>query len=202
MSGYDDRLKLLETELDALRKIKTQEDYDEGAILHAKHNAPWVKGQYSHLEFPPYVFRAFPKMLYSAGYEAACLEYDQACLIPARGSEEGDRDAAMRIAQRKKDVAVKTVLTQTEEDAWIGRGWFVSPTAAVDAAKAQQREMATVAAHRAYEDRNMGDQAKAEIRAFDDQAEAFVTEIPARQKPGPRKKVGRPKKHAEPVAVE
>lgn len=188
MSEMDDRLKRLEIELDALRKIKTQEDYDEGARLHAEKNAPWVNGMYTHLKFPPYVFQAFPKMLYSLQYEAACLAYDQACLIPARGSDEAAREAAMRIAQRHKDAAIKIVHSQAEQDALAG-GFYESPAAAVAAQHAFDNAIATAAAHREYEDRNMGEQARAEMRAVDDAADHFVAEVPERKKPGPRAKV-------------
>lgn len=182
MGAFEDRLQQLESELDALRKIKTQEDYDEGAILHAKHNAPWKNGQYSHLEFPPYVFQEFPKMLYSGDYETACLAYDQAGMIPARGTEEGARTAALIVAKRRKDVAMKVVLSAAEEAHWRARGWFVSPVAAVQAAKALEEDIATAAAHREYEDRNLSEQAKAEIAALEDASEAFVAEVPEKRR--------------------
>lgn len=189
MSELDDRLRRLETELDALKKVQTQEDFDEGARLHAEKNAPWVNGQYSHLKFEPYVFRAFPKMLYSLAYEAACLEYDYACLIPARGSEEGARDAAMRAAQRKKDAAMIVVKSASEQD-MLGAGWYESPMAAVAAKKGLENDIAIAAAHREYEDRNMGEQARAEMRTFDEAADRFVAEVPEqRRKPGPKPKL-------------
>lgn len=188
MSELSDQLASLKAQLDALSKVRTQDDFDEGARLHNIHNAPWKKGQYSHLEFPPYQFRAFPKAVYNKDFEAARLEYDQAHMLPARGSDDAVRATAILQAQRKMALACRKVESQTEQDA-LGAGWYDSPEAAVLAEKAFQDEMATVAAHRAYEDRNMGELAKAEIDAADEAAEDFLAVVPERKKPGPRVKV-------------
>ena len=191
MAERDDALKALQAQLDELRKVTTQEDYDEGARLHAKHNAPWVRGQYSHLEFAPYVFKAYPKMVYSAGYEPACLEYDQACMIPGRGTEDNGRGIAMILAQRKKDASVRIVQTAQEHAALPSGVWFETPSDAVAHIAALKQDIAVAAAHREYEDRNLGEAAKAEMHAYDDATDAFVGEIPEtpiRRGPGrPRK---------------
>lgn len=187
----------LRLELDALQKVKTQEEFDEGARLHHEKNAPWANGPYTHLldpagrlkGAPPYVHQAFPRMLYHADYEAACLAWDDAWRIPARGDDDAQRADALRVAERRKQLATCVVQSDAEMDGRLSRGWFISSTAAVAAKKAELDELAVQAAHRAYDDRNMGDQAKREIEAVDDAADTFVAEIPQRKRPGRRKKV-------------
>lgn len=177
MSELSDRLSALEKELDALRRIKTQEDFDEGARLHTEKNAPWVKGQYSDIKFPPYQYRPFPRMVYTDQYEAACQAYDQAALIPAHGTDDRARAQAMKAAERAKDTASRIVQSQAEWAA-LGPRWFESPTAAVADTKRRDEERAVAQAHREYEDRNLGEPAKREAQAFDDAAEDFTPEIP------------------------
>lgn len=188
MSELSERLAHLEKQLDELRKIKTQEDFDEGARLHNAKNAPWVSGPFADMVFPPYVFRAFPKHLYHPDYNDACKAFDEAHLIPARGSEDGERSKAIMLAQRWKDATTKEVTSQAEEDALRGQ-WFESPSAAYAAKQAAQTARATAEAHRAYEDRNMGESARREISAIEEAAEDFVPEIPQQRKAGARQKV-------------
>jgi hypothetical protein len=187
------RLRRLQEELDALKKIETQEEFDEGARLHAEHNAPWVKGQYSHLKFPPYVFQEFPKMLYSLDYEPACVALAQAHMIPGRGSEDDERSAAITVAERRKRDAIRVVKSQHEQEVARREFWYFSPNEAVEAKKRLQHDIEVAEAHRHYEDRNLGEQAKAEAEAFDEAAGDFtpvIPETPIRRGPGrPRKEV-------------
>lgn len=193
MAELDDRLALLEKELDALRKIKTQEDFDEGARLHAEKNSPWINGPYSHLKFPPYEFKAFPKMLYSLDYEGACQEYYEATLIPARGSEEGDRDAAMRKAQRRKDTSTVIVKTEAEFHRLIASGdWYESPGQAIGAMKAKQDEIGRQAAHLAYDDRHLGAAARREREAADEASDGHLVEVRTPKKRGRKPRTAAP----------
>jgi hypothetical protein len=179
MGDLDDRLRKMEIELEALRRIKTQEDHDEGARLHALHNAPWVKGAYSHLEFPPYQFRAFPAAIYRIGFTKAYQAWQQAQLVPAHGTDDILRKQAVLMAERELAQCTRKVDSEEELRKWLlTREWFESPEALVAHEKAVQRDLELAASHRAYEDRNMGDQARAEIERFDDEAENFVAEIP------------------------
>lgn len=201
MGERTEELKQLRERLDFLQKIETQEDFDEGARLHNEKNAPWKNGQYSHLEgkYEPYVYRPYPRMLYNAAYEPACLAYEEALRIPARGSEEGARQHAIAAALKAKTDATCIVQNLTDEAAKRTRGWYLSPTDAVAATKAELDARHLAQAHREYEDRNMGDQAKAEMRAHDDAAGDFTPEIPAqtlRRKPGRK-----PKKQQTEVTV-
>jgi hypothetical protein len=174
-----ERLRRLEMELEALQRIKTQEDYDEGARLHALHNAPWVKGQYSHLEFQPYTFQAFPMAIYGVGYLEARRDRDAADLIPAFGQVDTERAQAILVADRELAKTVKKVGSEAELRKWLATGqWFETPGDLVERAKGLQRDIEVAAAHRAYEDRNMGAGARREIEAFDDAADGFVAEVP------------------------
>lgn len=68
------------------------------------------------------------------------------------------------------------------------RGWCEGQQAAIDAIFAQQREFATLAANRNYNDRLMSEAAKAESQAFEETASGHVPVIPE----APIKKRGRP----------
>lgn len=182
----DERLKRMREELDALQQIKTQEDFDEGARLHAAKNAPWVKGQYSHLEFPPYRYQEFPRMLYGLDYPSAIRERAEAEMMPAIGINDTDRKKAIILADRRIQAA--TCIVQNEKELRAkGAGWFESPAGPEAELARQQTAIETAAAHRAYEDRNMSEAAKREIDAHDDASEEFVPEIPV-SKRGPRMK--------------
>ncbi len=150
---------------------------DEGARLHAEKNAPWVSGIYTHLHFPPYQFRAYPKMLYHPSYGEARAAMDKAIRIPARGTEDGARAQAMMEAQRALDESMRIVQTEDEAAALAG-AWFDTPQAAAAAKEQWAQEIAAAAAHAAYEDRRLGPQAKAERQAADAAAEDHLVEIP------------------------
>jgi len=187
-----ERLRKLQEELDFLKTQKTQEEFDEGARLHNEKNAPWINGQYSSMKFPPYVFRAFPRMLYNEQYEDACLQLAAAARVPGRGAEDSEREEALRVAERAKRDATCTVANEAELERRIGSGdWYLSPLEAYGGKQKRIEALATQAAHRAHDDRNMGELAKQEIEAFDDAAENFVAEIPVAKR-GP----GRPRKEA------
>lgn len=185
-----DRLKKLEEELNFLKSIKTQEDYDEGARLHNEKNAPWKSGQYTHLTFPTYVYKELPRMLYNEQYEDACIQLLEAQAIPARGTEDHERATAIKAAEARKQACTVIVKDVPTAERYLSSGdWYLSPTAAVEGKRAKVSEKAVQAAHRAWDDRNVGEAAKKEIEAFDDAAEDFVAEIPEKPKRGKREPV-------------
>jgi hypothetical protein len=190
MSTTADRLTQLQKELEALKAIQTQEDFDEGARLHVEKNAPWVNGMYSHLKFPAYQYREFPKMLYDEQYEAACLAYEHALRMPARGSDDTEREVALRQAQRAKDEHSVTVGSVAEQER-LGRGWYESPTAAVAAVQARAREIEVAAAHLNYEDRNLTGAALEEREAADAVSDGHLVDVTATLQ---KHRGGRPKK--------
>lgn len=184
----DQRLARLREELDALQAIKTQEDFDEGARLHAEKNAPWVKGQYSHIRFEPYTFKAFPKMLYGLDYPAAVRAREEAEMTPAFGMNDLERKQAVLLAERR--VAASTTIVKSEgELRRLGSGWYETPGDVTDHLAGLQKDVEVAAAHRAYEDRKMTGKAARERDQYDEQADHFVAEIPQQKKVGPRKKV-------------
>lgn len=190
MSELSARLAQLEAELSALKQIKTQEDFDEGARLHAEKNAPWVNGMYSDMKFPPYQYKPFPKMLYGIDYEPATLALDQAHLIPAWGTDDREQKKAIAEAQRRQSLATRIVQTEIEyADAKNSGHWFDTPGDAVASVKAAHDALAVGQAHREYEDRNMGEGARREMRAVDDAADDFTPVIPEQPRPGPRKRI-------------
>lgn len=182
MSQLDQRLAALQKELDALSRIKTQEDFDEGARLHAEKNAPWVNGMYSHLRFDPYVYQEYPKALYRPEFLGAMQEVQDAKRLP--GVTDTERQAGVKEAERILAQYVCLVTDASDELLRKGQGWHNSPDAAVAAHKAEQDEIAVQAAHLAYEDRNLGELAKRERDAADDASEGHLVEVktPKRQR--------------------
>ncbi len=165
---------------------------DEGARLHAEKNAPWVAGAYTHLHFPPYQFRPYPKMLYHSSYGEAKDAYDRALRIPARGTEDGARAQALLEAQRALDASMRIVQTEDEAVALQG-AWFDSPQAAAAAKEQWAQAIAQAAAESAYEDRRLGPAAKAERKAADEASDGHLVEIPAVRKGWPK---GKPRKQS------
>jgi hypothetical protein len=163
-----------------------------GKALHDAKNAPWINGMYSKLVFPKYEYRAFPKMLFNAGYVTACEKYERVVRMRIRQDQQQDYIVWLADAQRDKDEATKTVRDARElEMAWA-QGWRESPQAAVDWQKALDAEIAQAAAESAYADRHMGEKAKAERERFDERADEHVVDVPAPKKPGPRTRTTEP----------
>ena len=82
----------------------------------------------------------------------------------------------------------KIVNNEAERAVWIERGWRPTPQEALARLEQKDKAIADAAAHRAYEDRNMSDAAKAEVAAVEAETEAHVAEVPEKRRPGrPRK---------------
>lgn len=182
MSELDDRLKRLREELDALSRIKTQEDYDEGARLHNEKNAPWVSGMYSHLRFDPYVYQEYPKAMYSPDFLQARTEAHNARFLS--GVTDQERQEAIKEAERILAMQTALVTDAGGEAIQAGKGWAETPEKAVAKRKAAEDEIAVQAAHLAYEDRNLGEKARAERDAADAASEGHLVEVPVKRKPG------------------
>lgn len=60
----------------------------------------------------------------------------------------------------------------------LSEGWRDSPKEAEDLQWSYQKEISKAAAHRAYEDRNLSEAAKAEAKAFEDSTPNIIGEIP------------------------
>jgi hypothetical protein len=158
---------------------------DRGAEIHAEKNSPWVNGAYSHLKFPPYQRREYPKMLYHPSYGEARKQQAAALRVPARGTEDGAREQALLEAHRALSAATHIVQDAEEEAACAGT-WFESPALAEAAREAWAQQVAQAAAESAFADRRMSPQAQAERQAYDAESETHVVDVPApRSRPRP-----------------
>lgn len=187
MSQLDERLNALQKELDALSRIKTQEDFDEGARLHNAKNAPWVSGMYSHLldhngrllSEPPYVHQEYPKALYRPEFLQAAQEVQDAKRLP--GVTDAERQAGVKEAERILNQFCCLAVDEADERLRVGMGWHASPDAAKAAEVRANDELAVQAAHLAYEDRNLGDKARRERDAADDASDGHLVEVPVKR---------------------
>lgn len=79
-----------------------------------------------------------------------------------------------------------TVHSEQEERLALGQGWSKTQEDAIQRFHDNDREMATLAANRAYQERTMSEKAQAEAAAYESETIQHVAEIPRR--PGrPRK---------------
>ena len=170
----------LNAKLDALQKVKTQEDFDEGARLHREKNAPWISGPYTHLGpavlNPPYTFKMYPKAVYHPDYNDARKAVNDAYGMPAYGSDEAERKKAIYLAEKWLEQTTKKVNNEAEHNLVRGT-WFDTPTEAQAAKVDAQRETAVQAAHLAYEDRHLGDVAKREREEADELADDHLVDV-------------------------
>ncbi len=139
----------------------------------------------------PYVYVEYPRMMYKArkrpdGVVAVIETNDQLCterealLVPG-AAEAWSRGNYMEVRD------------EAEERRAYGSGWRNTPEEAMNQYEAEQREIAKIAAHRNYEDRNMSESAKAEVAEYEGISSEHSPEIPVAKKRGP----GRPRKDSE-----
>lgn len=108
----------------------------------------------------PRTYQEFPKMLYKAG--------------------RNDRNQIAILSRQSAE-------TPEDERRLQSQGFVFGPEKAIEACEAQEREIATLAANRAYQERTMSPQAQAEAAAVDDSTSDHVPVIPET----PRKPRGR-----------
>jgi len=82
-----------------------------------------------------------------------------------------------------------TVQSEQEESRALERGWRRSAQEALERFGSKEKLISDSAAHRAYEDRNMSEQAKAEVAAVEAQTVEHVAEVPQKRRPGRPRKV-------------
>lgn len=179
-----EQLADLKAQIAALEREGLQRQADEGARIHAEKNAPTVSGIYTHLKFPPYVFRPFPKMLYGPDYVAACAAYQGAVAYRERRDEPGLRSSLIAEAQARKDAATRIVQSADEQE-HCGSLWAETPAAAVAAQRALEASIALAAAESNFDDRRLGELAQRERNAADDASEGHLVEVAEqRRRPG------------------
>lgn len=178
MSTTADRLTQLQHELDTLKQIQTQEEFDEGARLHAEKNAPWISGMYSHLKFPPYKYEAYPRLMYHIGYAEAKRELEAAQAMHVGNDPQLNslRNRAIEDATKHIDLVTKRVETEADERRLDDR-WARTPTEADARRLAIENDLAVQAAHLNYEDRNLTGAALAERERADELADGHLVDV-------------------------
>jgi|TARA_R110001583_G_scaffold24809_5_gene90365 hypothetical protein len=139
-----------------------------------KWNTPKRQGGFapnSHEDFPKMMYRAQP----NANGKIMC----------------GDPSAAVGdvVGEAFSRSCQIIVRDEDEADGMVKKGWYDTPTLALDGYERDQRSIADVAAMRHFSDQKMSPVAQAEAKAVDDATHAHVPSVPA-----PRKKRGRPRK--------
>lgn len=149
----------------------------------------------SHEQFPskfganpgnPYRYRPFPKMV----YRAERWQGNPACMAAPPDentfTSPNQLSQAQAAAARFNERCQRIVNNEQELQRALEDNFRESPSEAVEALIAKDRDRSTAAAHRNHEDRNMSEAAKREIAQAVDSAEEHVAEIP--------RKRGRPRK--------
>lgn len=103
----------------------------------------------------PRVFKEFPKMVYKAG-----------------------RNDVGKIEITERHV----VGDEHEERNMQSRGFVATQEGALEAFNAEAKELATLAANRAYQERTMSESARAEAQAFEASSDDHVAVIPEKRK--------------------
>ncbi len=122
----------------------------------------------------PYEFAMFPKMLYKATRRedgiVSVAEADDALF----GGQPGAAESFSARCQM-------TVKDDRELTRFIEMGWRESPGAALEFFEEKALALGASAAHRAHDDRNMGDKAKAEAEAIEASTPEHVAEVPRKR---------------------
>lgn len=181
-----------------LQSVQNEMDKQQGAILHAEKNAPWIDGgRYKDAlkmlpPNPSLVGRPvpYPKMLYSVDYAPAQREYLAALRYRERRDEPGTRDEMIKQAEAAMQAATKEVHSAEDEAHWTSTGlWAPTVAGAADAEERRQRAIADAAAESRHADRRLSPAALAERTAAEDAHDGHLVEVPE-QRRGP----GRPPK--------
>lgn len=169
------------------------------ARLHARKNKP--VNQAEDIDYPSYRFRPFPRAMYRewtedrrerelsriAGKHALDLEkrndrwqaesllgeYETALVGVADYIEHGDRDEVVSELRERNE---------REQSIRKTEGWADHPNEVKAATRRMQMTLATAAAERAHEDRNLGERATSELEAVDDAADDHVVDVSATRK--------------------
>lgn len=151
-------------------------DESQMGIELKKWNTPKSQGG-MRPDFPEY----FPRMLYMAQRRPdgvfSTAEVDDKLF----GGQPGAAESWTAKCQ-------KTVKDETELARALDQGWRESQAEAMIRHEEKEKSISTAAAHRAYEDRNMSEPAKAEIAAAEAESADHLPEI--------KRRPGRPRKTA------
>lgn len=126
----------------------------------------------------------YPRMLYRANKRPDGVVSVNDVSDSMFGGQAGTAEAFNRGCQR-------IVANEREEQAALESGWRRTQQDALESYERKERGLGDAAAHRAYEDRNMSEAAKAEVKAAEVETPAHVAEVPEarRWKRKPQRKV-------------
>lgn len=145
---------------------------------HAKELRKWDMPK-SRGGMRPDSFQMFPKMMYMARKRANGQWATSEPEPPSFGYEKDtDWNRACQAAAHFTESCHRTVQNEREYDQARGQGWRDTPDEAMAYREALDNEIDRAAAHRAYEDRNMSERAKAEAKVVEDSTPDQVPEIP------------------------
>ncbi len=144
----------------------------------------------------PYVYRPYPKMIYKAQEwrgKVACMA---APVDPTEFPNPAEFARMEEAAARFTERCCRIVADEAEHLSAKADGWRDHPTEALTAGLERQRSLATAAAERAYDDRNIGELARREVAAK--VAEVGGEHLPEIVMQPTKRRPGRPRKN--PVA--
>lgn len=141
--------------------------------IHFRKNRP----EQPDIVFPPYVYRPYPMAMYRKNDEGEIVSI----LV---GIEDHPPNAVVNPQLRARN--------DREQAEKAAQGWATSPGGVKDAQEVVRAAVRQAAAERAFDDRHLGEQARAELEAAEDASEDHVLDVPA-----PKKKPGRPAKAKE-----
>ena len=153
----------------------TQAECDRLHFLKNRPEPPTINGL--ELSFPPYAFRPYPQAMYGPWSDEAKLK---ALRTVARQRELDLNDEYDYREAESHIAAFDTRLVQTDRECadWLAKGWADEPGGVKSATERLEQDIATAAAHRNWDDRQMSPAAKAEADAVEAAREDFVPEVP------------------------
>ena len=122
----------------------------------------------------PYTYQPYPRMLYKAQRRPDGVPSVGEVDDKFFGGNPGGAEAFSATCQ-------KTVEDEREETRAIEMGWRGHPKEAMEFFEEREKALGASAAHRAYEDRNMGEKAKAEAAAAEATTVEHVAEVPEKK---------------------
>ena len=155
-------------------------------FLKNKPEVPTIDGE--PIVYPPYAYQPFPACLYGPWTD---VRRRNELLQIARIEQ---LDLTKPLEREKAEFLIpewdsREVRNDREKQDWLDQGWAESPADVKGAQTRYLDRIAHAAAERAFDDRRMGDGAKAEMTAAERAAEDHVLDLPA-----PKRKPGRPPK--------
>lgn len=150
-------------------------------FLKNKPELPTIDGE--PIVYPPWRMQPYPACVYGPWTEARKRD----CLLQIARIEQ--LDLTKPLEREKAEFLIpdwdsREVRTEREKQDWLDQGWADSPA---DVKAAQTRwldRIAHAAAERAYDDRRMGEGAKAEMTAADRASDEHLLDLPAPKKRG------------------